>query len=373
MAKKTTKTLKVTAPGFSLVSNWFCTKTGSGKNEKYKFVSGYPSSDAWSIWFTYEIPSGAKIKSAVAHVKITDPNTGISVLSANGARMVSKGKGVYSANITVTSKSRTKVKFVFKANGSKSSADGRAPINFSDVYLQIKYESSASAATQKKKQDAMSVPPQTCCLYDPGSGKVYMFDGVVRIQHQNSVKLEEEPNAEKYTYVNNALNEPDKVTLDVIMSDVYTGTSALDSAPSVKSDQERALNAGKGAGLVVETSRSANAFGVLKELKESRQYLEVVTPQHVYVEMMITSIVANQDESCPYGWSGQITFQSKYTPINAGYNANPQDAGDAVPTPSNIALWFDPPKQDPVAATQGMIDYVTGIVSGTFPLVGGGN
>lgn len=339
----TLKRLKADASpsSFALTSRWQCEEEGVGSNKKYNFLPNMPTWENQIVLFKFNIPSGATIKSAKVHATITSPNTGASVLNVNGNDFSLSSGNSYSANITIP-KGMTELSagINFKAYGAReNTSPGQALVNFTDVRLEIEYQESESS-TAEAAPSGLSIPPQSCAIYNPSNGKVYMFDGIQRIQHQNALKIEEEPNTEKHDYINNALNEPDKVTLDVVMSDVYTGGGAIEGTPSMKSAQSSALDAAKGKGVSVTDSRSAKAYGILKALKESRAMLSIITPQYVYTEMMIASIVASQDEASPYGWSGQIVFQNKYEPVKpkpASSNSNPGNGGSNAPTPSIIS------------------------------------
>ena len=337
------KTIKADASpsSFALTSRWQCEEEGVGSNKKYNFLPNMPTWENQIVLFKFNIPSGAVIKSAKVYATITSPNTGASVLNVNGNDFSLISGNSYSANITIP-KGMTEMSagVNFKANGAReNTSPDQALVNFSDVRLEIEYQESGTTAAEAKPT-GLSVPPQSCAIYNPSNGKVYMFDGVQRIQHQNALKIEEEPNTEKHDYINNALNEPDKLTLDVVMSDVYTGGGAIEGTPSMKSAQSSALNAAKGKGVTVTDSRSAKAYGILKALKESRAMLSIITPQYVYTEMMISSIVASQDEASPYGWSGQIVFQNKYEPVKpkpSSSNSSPGNGGSNTPTPSIVS------------------------------------
>ena len=342
MAVKT-KTIKTSASpsSFSLVSRWQCEEKGVGSKKKYYFLPNMPTWENQIVLFKFNLPSGAEVISAKVYATMTSPNTGASVLNVNGNNFALEGGNLYSAKITIP-KGMTELSagINFKANGNRESTNpGQALVTFSEVRLIIEYKESGSANAEAKSS-GLSIPPQSCAIYNPSNGKVYMFDGVQRIQHQNSLKIEEEPNTEKHDYINNALNEPDKLTLDVVMSDVYTGGGAIEGTPGMQSAQSTALNASKGQGVTVTDSRSAKAYGILKDLKESRAMLSVITPQYVYTEMMISSIIASQDEASPYGWSGQIVFQNKYEPVKASPENNNSDAGNggsSTPTPSIVS------------------------------------
>ncbi len=109
------------------------------------------------------------------------------------------------------------------------------------------------------------------------TGKKYTFDGVVSIAHALTVKVSTDSDSSTGSdYVNNARNEPDVVTLAVVASDV--------------------------------NSASQNRLRDLAEIKEQRLLCKVVTNLRTYKNMLLTDLSVLQDETCPCGWSGTLTF-----------------------------------------------------------------
>ena len=335
---ETIKTIRATASpsSFSLISEWQCDEVGIGTNKTYEFLPDMPTWANQMVEFTFFVPSGASIVSAKVYADLTTVDTGYSILTANGSAFSREEDGSYSAPVKLRSGvTSLSVGINFKANGRREDTNpGQSILSFSNVYLEIVYKESLPVSAEEVVK-GFSIPPQSCCIYNPSNGKVYMFDGVIQIQHQASLKIEEEPDATKHSYTNNAYNEPDKVTLNIVMSDVYSGGGSIEGNPSESSAQSKALKAAKSGGVSIADSRSAKAYAILKALKESRTYLSIITPQYVYTEMLISSIVANQEENAPYSWSGQIIFQHKYAAKPAakssGGNSSPAKTGSSVP------------------------------------------
>ncbi|MBP5461976.1 MAG: hypothetical protein J6Y20_07615 [Lachnospiraceae bacterium] len=322
----------------ALQSSWQCKVVSEpGQPKEYKFTSdSSPTWDSKSVPLTYSVPSGAIIKSAKVVATLGNPATGASVMSVNGNQMKQVSGSVYEAGITAVNN----LLFEFKANGNKINTEKQTSyMSVSNAYVDISYEMPKGASNNPKPDSSgLTVPPQSCCIYDPSNGKVYIFDGVIRIQHQVTMKIEEEPSNKKEEFVNNARNEPDKCTLEIMMSDVYTGNGALDASGSMSSAQSSSRNAVKNM-ISVEDSRSANAYSILHALKESRRRVSVITPQYVHTDMIISSIVVNQDESCPYGWSGQIVFQRAFAAkAKTVQNGNAQQGGD---TKKNTSVTYN--------------------------------
>lgn len=340
-----TKKITVPAGNFSLRSVWKCrvdTKTAGRYGYKtFVFASG-PSLSEQTIPFQYSLPSGAKILSATIHASISKIQTGYSVLNVNGNALRSGN----AASVTLSGTNGTyQATFRFRANGNLQDTDEHtAWANFSNVYLEIEYDDEA-VQTQENNQSTggpgFHIPPQKVAIYNQDTGAIYMFDGVEKIQHSFTLKIEEEPSNKKKEYVNNALNEPDKVVLDVIMSDVYSDSGSLTVASGwEEAMQQTAYNAAKKSIDANENgvwSRSENAVRVLRALKEARTLVSVITPQYVHWDMLIETITVNQGSETPFGWTGQIAF--KHKPVAQKKKANPKKAepeGPSVPTEGTL-------------------------------------
>ena len=131
------------------------------------------------------------------------------------------------------------------------------------------------------------------------TGKKYTFDGVVSIAHALTLKVSTDSDSSSGTdFVNNARNEPDVVTLAVVASDVNSA----------------------GQGQLRE----------LAEIKEKRLLCKVVTNLRTYKNMLLTDLSVLQDENCPCGWSGTLTF----TQVGQG-DASGGRVNDNSSTPSS--------------------------------------
>ena len=357
-----------TTGDFSINSSWQCEwttvkPTGIPSNvpksvitagKKLVFKSGYPTWESNKVTFNFSLPSGARVNNAKVFATCSNVFTGYSVLNVNGNQMKKVGSQ-YVADVTLGAVGGIfNALFNFKANGNMVDTEIHyASIVFRNVYLQVDYTIPNFKASERSgSNETLNIPPQSVCVFDQTTGKIYMFDGVIRIQHQLTMKIEEEPSKKQDEYVNNARNEPDKVTLDVVMSDVHTGGSAFDESASLSTAQTVAKNSTKTAVETVE-SRSANAFAILHALKESRQKLAVITPQYVHVDMIIASVVGNQDETCPYGWTGQVVFQHAYEKKEEiQNNSNAKTGGDVERIAAAVSAFADADKtstQVPVA------------------------
>lgn len=115
----------------------------------------------------------------------------------------------------------------------------------------------------------------------PSNGVRYYFDGVTSITHALTLKLSTDSDGEDSDdYVNNAKNEPDSVTLNVVTSDVH--------------------------GSPEDWSRSM--FKAFASMKKKRLLCTVVTSLRTYKNMLLSDFTVVQDDTNPYGWTGTLTF-----------------------------------------------------------------
>lgn len=172
----------------------------------------------------------------------------------------------------------------------------------------------------------MQISQQPAYIYDVDKRKTYVFDGVIKIQHTQTLKIEDDPSAKKgKNYVNNAQNEPDEITLDVAMSNVFSGQSDITAQNS---------------------DRSKGALATLMELKKARRKVQVVTYYATYSNMLLKSISVVQDETNQYGWTGQVTFHEAVAAKGSGGSAGATVSSVTVTdasggrTPSVLVRWF---------------------------------
>lgn len=125
-------------------------------------------------------------------------------------------------------------------------------------------------------------------IIDPDTGEFVSFDGVLKIQHNISLKIDEEEDKKHAgRYVNHALNEPDEVVMDVMMSNVHDGSNGQPDT----------------------TDRARNLYERLLRYKRERRLLTLVTLYAAYGSMLIRSISMLQDDTTQNGWSATITLQ----------------------------------------------------------------
>lgn len=308
-AKSEWTTDKYDIGDFSLYSNW----TTVARDGVYACVAeqGDDTKD-----FPYSYPSGTVIKSAYICCTVqTLPETGISEFTVKGA-----SGSTSKTRIPVTIKNTNgtvSVKFVFRAYGRREREEsGRDTLSLTNVYLEITHRpielnpaadaSKSPSLTQKK----FPAPPQSICVINQSVKEFYTFDGVIEVKHSFSSRFDECPSDYRDEYVNGARNEPDKISLDVMMSDVYTNQTDLTKGVPVDSRHSSARkNAKKHVTEGDSTSRSSNALEKLYMLKTKRLKLTIITPQHVYLDMVLGAVTVKQDEKTPFGWEAQLDFQ----------------------------------------------------------------
>lgn len=122
--------------------------------------------------------------------------------------------------------------------------------------------------------------PSSVSVKIPSYGYTYTFSGVVSVQHSFSLKIQTKAESSSGSdYVNGARNQPDKVVLTVVESDVG----------HVAGWADRMLQA-------------------MESIKRTRTLCNVVTSAKTYTAMLLSDFTATVDESSQSGWKGTLTF-----------------------------------------------------------------
>ena len=141
--------------------------------------------------------------------------------------------------------------------------------------------------------------PSTVSVQVPSYGYIYTFSGVISVQHEFSLKIQtESESAFGSDYVNGARNQPDRIILSVIETDVG----------HISGWADRMLQA-------------------MEALKRTRTLCNVVTPSKTYSAMLLSEFTATVDESSQSGWKGTLTFVQYIPP------AAPEKTDDNASTP----------------------------------------
>ena len=128
----------------------------------------------------------------------------------------------------------------------------------------------------------------------PEYGYVYTFSGVISVQHEFSLKIQTDAESASGTdYVNGARNQPDKVILSVVETDVG----------HMKGWADRMLQA-------------------MESVKRARTLCKVVTPARTYSAMLLSEFTATVDETSQSGWKGTLTFVKYVAPAKPKKTAN---------------------------------------------------
>ena len=114
----------------------------------------------------------------------------------------------------------------------------------------------------------------------PSYGYTYTFTGVLFVKHEYSLKLQtDSDSASGSDYINGARNQPDKVILSVVETDI-----------------------GHAAGWA---NRMLQA---MESIKRNRYLCTVVTSALTYTGMLLSGLSVTEDEKNPFGWQGTLTF-----------------------------------------------------------------
>ncbi len=139
----------------------------------------------------------------------------------------------------------------------------------------------------------------------------FTFDGVVSVTHSLTLKTAtDSESSEDSDYVNNARNEPDTVTLAVVASD---------AAVAVK-------------------KWSASCMRSLASIKENRTLCKVVTTLRTYDNMLLTELNIVQDETCPCGWTGTLTFTHSEKPKKSNKENDRSSTPESLGTQKPVSI-----------------------------------
>ena len=132
--------------------------------------------------------------------------------------------------------------------------------------------------------------PSSVRIYVPSTKCTYTFSGIISVQHESTLKIQTDSESDIGTdYVNGARNQPDKVTLTVIESDVGH-----------------------------QSGWSDRMLQVMESLKRNRTLVNVITPAKTYSEVLLSEFTATIDEESQSGWQGTLVFTKCDTPGQAG-------------------------------------------------------
>lgn len=140
---------------------------------------------------------------------------------------------------------------------------------------------------------------------------IYVFDAVLRSDHEEAIRMTELPVQTGGNISDNAYLLQSRVTLEIGMSD------AMDS-----------YYAGQWSGA---SSKSVNAYNILASLKDSRQFVTLSTRVKIYQNMLIEKINMADSAATAYSLKANVTFRQVFvasvsiqqlTPGSGTVNAN---------------------------------------------------
>lgn len=159
---------------FNLTSSWTVVTGSNGVKE----ITSGPSTASRTVTFAYELPAGAKVKSAKVHADWGNPLSGFATRTING--VTPDGDGFVDVEIDPEATS-IDVMFKFKANGNTTSTGNREAVAcMTDVYLLI--ETSGGSGYIYHAENGELVPY-----------KFYRAEGGVLVPYLLSCTLEPTP------------------------------------------------------------------------------------------------------------------------------------------------------------------------------------
>lgn len=127
---------------------------------------------------------------------------------------------------------------------------------------------------------------------DTSLGK-FIFDAYFNITHESSLAITEHPIQSGADVSDHAYEEAKNVTFEVGMSDVMQNISGF-------------------AEFTGDSSRSINAYQILRRLQSERIPIQFVTRLWTYTNMLIENISAPDDSKTTYGLRATVTLKELF-------------------------------------------------------------
>jgi len=121
----------------------------------------------------------------------------------------------------------------------------------------------------------------------------YVFDAYFSINHESNLAITEHPIQTGASISDHAYMEAQSVTFEIGMSDVMKDISASSVSPFTGTS----------------SSRSVNAYTVLRQLQKDRIPLDAITRLGTYNNMLIESISAPDDNKTLFGLKATVTLK----------------------------------------------------------------
>lgn len=113
----------------------------------------------------------------------------------------------------------------------------------------------------------------------------YFFDGFMKVEHNSILRITNHPIQTGANISDHAYEEPVELNMTILMSDAMK---------SISEDSETQF-----AGIAY--TRSVGAYRILRQLQQQKKVFSVGTRLNTYDNMMIASLVANDDSDTLYG------------------------------------------------------------------------
>jgi hypothetical protein len=163
-------------------------------------------------------------------------------------------------------------------------------------------------------------------------GYNYMFDAYFNINHESNLAITQHPIQTGASISDHAYMEAQQLTFEIGMSDVMEDLSNYVSNIESFNNKET-------------SSRSVNAYRILRKLQADRVPIDVVTRLGEYKNMLIESIVAPDDNKTAYGLKVTVTlkevFVASVTTVKISARAQKSEStneGDQKPQEANESL-----------------------------------
>lgn len=121
----------------------------------------------------------------------------------------------------------------------------------------------------------------------------YVFDAFFSINHESNLTITEHPIQTGASISDHAYMEPQSVTFEIGMSDVMQDISAS------------SVSAFTGT----SSSRSVNAYKILRQLQKDRVSIDAITRLGTYQNMLIETISAPDDNKTLFGLKATVTLK----------------------------------------------------------------
>ena len=142
---------------------------------------------------------------------------------------------------------------------------------------------------------AGSTPPLTLTATDPSTGQqtAYVFDGIIRAEHDQQTVITLNPVQTGAAITDNAYIVPPRLVVEIAMSDSMQSYTAEQFAGA--------------------PSRSVSAYQTLQSLQAALSVMSIATRLRQYSNMMIADLRADETDRTKFALKASVTFQQIIT------------------------------------------------------------